>query len=117
MALSRWRRWSRVVALVLLAAVVRVPHNASDDQDCSPWLAIQPVNGGAAVAQDDEATPADHCAICHWTRLLRSPLTSLGVMVAPAGTATTLERGPQNTYVAHAHNQLPARAPPPAEPL
>jgi hypothetical protein len=99
--------------LVLLAAIVRLPHGAADDQACSPWLAIQPANGGAAVAQDDGASPApDHCAICHWTRLLRSPLTPLGVFVAPAGAATTLERGPQHSYVAPVHNHLPARAPP-----
>jgi hypothetical protein len=98
---------------VLLAAVVRLPHSAADDRDCAPWLATQPANGGSAIAQDDGAIPSpDHCAICHWTRLLRSPLTPLGVMVAPAGTATTLERDPRNTYVAHAHKQLPARAPP-----
>jgi hypothetical protein len=98
---------------VLLAAVVRLPHTAADDQECSPWLGIQPAGGGSAIAQDDGATPSpDHCAICHWTRLLRSPLTPLGVGVAPAGTATTLERGSQNTYVTHVHDKLSARAPP-----
>ena len=113
MTLGRWRRWSRVVALVLLAAIVRLPHTAPDDDACTPWLAIQFANGGAAVAQDDGVSPApDHCAICHWTRLLRSPLTPLGVFVGPAGAATTLERGPQHSYVAPVNSHLPARAPP-----
>ena len=113
MTLCRWRRWSRVVALVLLAAAVRLPHSAADDQDCLPWLAVQPADGGMAVAQDEGASQApDHCAICHWTRLLRSPLTPLGVVVAPAGAATTLERGPQHSHVAPVNEHLPARAPP-----
>jgi hypothetical protein len=113
--MSSWqfRRWSRVVALVLLAATVRLPHAAADDDACAPWLLIQSADGGMAVAQDSgaAATP-DHCAICHWTRLLRSPLTPLGVLFAAAGAATTLERGPQHVYVVPVQDHLPARAPP-----
>ena len=113
MTLWQLRRWSRVVALVLLAATVRLPHAAADDEACAPWLSIQPADGGMAVAQDNGVSPAtDHCAICHWTRLLRSPLTPLGVLFAATGAATTLERGPQHSYVAPVHNHLPARAPP-----
>jgi hypothetical protein len=113
MTLGEVRRWSRVVALVLLAATVRLPHGAADDQACSPWLATAPATGGLGVAQDDgDAPPPDHCAICHWTRLLRSPLTPLGVVVLPTGAATTLDRGARHSYVAPVNDHLPARAPP-----
>jgi hypothetical protein len=113
MRVWRLKRWSRAVALVLLAATVRLSHIAADDAACAPWLSIQPADGGMAVAQDNGVSSAsDHCAICHWTRLLRSPLTPLGVLFAASGAARPLERGPQHPYVAPVRPHLPARAPP-----
>jgi hypothetical protein len=115
MSLSRMRRWSRVVAVMLLIAAARgTPHFAQDDIGCD--LAI------LAAAEHDESKHGfrssgdsgerDHCALCHWSRLLRSPLTALGVNVTPAAPAA-LEQG----FVAPAPvspipEELPARAPP-----
>jgi hypothetical protein len=113
MRLCQLRRWSRVVALVLLAATVRLPHSVADDLACAPFVSVLAADGGMALAQDNGASPApDHCAICHWTRLLRSPLTPLGVLFSSAGAATIVERGPQHPYVAPVRSHLPARAPP-----
>jgi hypothetical protein len=115
MRLLRLRRWSRVVALVLLAASVRPIHAASDDQACSIWPDALSAQGGAA-SLDTGNGPApgapEHCALCHWTRLLRSPLTQTGLTIAAAAAATPLEKPGPGSYVSPADDHLPARAPP-----
>jgi hypothetical protein len=115
MRLLRLRRWSRVVALVLLAASVRPIHAASDDQACSIWPAALSAQGGVA-SLDTGNGPApgapEHCALCHWTRLLRSPLTQTGLTIAAVATATPLDKPGAGSYVSPADDHLPARAPP-----
>ena len=115
MRVWRLKRWSRAVALVLLTVAVRPPHAAADDPACFPWLdaaadhtAQTSFATGSAPASDSQ----EHCAICHWTRLLRSPLTPIGVSITAATPATTLERSGPPAYVAPIHDHLPARAPP-----
>ena len=115
MRLMRLRRWSRVVALVLLAASVRPIHTASDDQACSIWSdGLSAPGSAASLDSGDGPTPGapDHCALCHLTRLLRSPLTQTGVTIAALGAATPLEKPGRGSYVSPAHDHLPARAPP-----
>lgn len=111
------RRWSRMVAVILLiAAIPAMPHFAQDDLACDLT--------GLAPAQHDEsqhgfrasgdATEREHCALCHWSRSLRSPLTALGLTVAPASAAaiehSLLAAPPASPVLEH----LPARAPPAA---
>ena len=110
----RLRRWFRAVALVLLAAALRLPHTSADDLACSSLLAALSTDGETTTVRDGAEAPAapEHCAICHWTRLLRSPLTPAGVSIAPAGAATPLERGAHSVYLAPADDLLSARAPP-----
>ena len=54
----------------------------------------------------------EHCAICHWTRLLRSPLTVVGISTTNVGPATLVLRGALPAHVDEVNEHLPARAPP-----
>jgi hypothetical protein len=100
---------------VLLLASVRPVHTASDDEACSPWQdALSAQNGTAFLARENGPSPAgqEHCAVCHWTRLLRSPLTQTGLTIAAAAATTPLERTGPGSYVSPTQDYLPARAPP-----
>jgi hypothetical protein len=108
------RRWTRVVALLLLVASVRPFHSASDDPGCAWPDAVSTRDGHSVLAKATEASSGtqDHCAICHWTRLLRSPLTETGLTVAVSQATTALQSAGPSDYVAPTHDHLPARAPP-----
>jgi hypothetical protein len=104
-----------VVALVLLAVSLRPFHAASDDQACSAWPDALSAHGSDSSLSNQTGLASgaqDHCAICHWTRLLRSPLTPAGVTISAATAATTLEKSGTSVYVAPIDDHLPARAPP-----
>jgi hypothetical protein len=114
MKLVRLRHWSRVVALVLLVVSVRPFHAAADDPGCA-WPDTVSTRDGAsslAKASGTGSGTQDHCAICHWSRLLRSPLTGTGFTVVAAAATTPLECAGPRGYVAPTHDHLPARAPP-----
>jgi hypothetical protein len=108
------RRWTRVVALLLLVASVRPFHSASDDPGCAWPDAVSTRDGRSVLAKASDTTSGaqDHCAICHWTRLLRSPLTDIGLTVAASQATTALPSSGPRDYVAPTHDHLPARAPP-----
>src|SRR5690349_24381997 len=114
MRFVRVRRWTRIVALLLLVASVRPFHSASDDPGCAWPDAVSSRDGGSALAKaTGTATGAqDHCAICHWTRVLRSPLTETGVTVVALSATATLESSGPRVCLAPTHDHLPARAPP-----
>ena len=107
------RRWARTVALLLLVASARLPHLGQDDQACASL-----VSGGSSQdkstlgAGADTTSQPEHCAICHWTRLLRSPLTVVGITTTNVGPATLVLRGAIPLHVDPIHEHLPARAPP-----
>jgi hypothetical protein len=107
------RRWARAVALVLLVASARLPHVGQDDQACAPVFAggssqdYSALGAGSGVESQPE-----HCAICHWTRLLRSPLTSVGLTSGSLMPATVVLRHAPPLHVDPVDNLLPARAPP-----
>ena len=110
------RRWSRVLAVVLLLTAARgVPHLGLDDLACE-------LGGYEGSTPHDESThvlrpaptddPQDHCAVCHWARLLRSSrlsLTSWSVHLAPALAVVTT---PSRALTPFSLGGLPARAPP-----
>lgn len=115
MSLLRLRRWSRVVSVVLLcAAAGGLPHFAADDPGC-----LIPVESFDAHEETQHVVraagavhTADHCAICHWTRSLRSPRAgSVPVGAAPLSSATLLRLQPP-VHPAPVMEHLPARAPP-----
>lgn len=107
------RRWARTVALLLLVTSARLPHLGQDDQACIGF-----VSGGSSQDSSafgvgsDAASQPEHCAICHWTRLLRSPLTVVGITTTSVGPATLVLRGALPVHVDPVHEHLPARAPP-----
>ena len=110
----RLRRWSRVVAFVLLAVSVRPFHAASDDPGCAWPETVSTRDGGSVLAKASEpsAGTQDHCAVCHWSRLLRSPLTGTGLTFAASQATAALQSSGPGDYVASTHDHLPARAPP-----
>jgi hypothetical protein len=113
MRLWRGRRWARLLAAMLLAASVRLPHAAQDDLACSALFAGASSQDGSTLIPGAGLTPqADHCAICHWTRLLRSPLAADGVAIGGVGPATLVSRVPLSAPSDPVHQKLSARAPP-----
>jgi hypothetical protein len=107
------RRWARTVALVLLVASARLPHLGQDDQLCA-GLSSGGSSGGSSVLVAGSGAPSrpEHCAICHWTRLLRSPLTVIGISPIDVEPATLVLRGALPDHADPVHDHLPARAPP-----
>ena len=108
----RLRRWPRIVALLLLVASARLPHAGQDDDACATLAAGSSQDGSAIIDGTGTASQPDHCAICHWTRLLRSPLTVVGVTVASVGPATVVARLALPVHTNPVNEHLPARAPP-----
>ena len=107
------RRWARTVALLLLLASARLPHLGQDDQACAGSLSGGSSPEASALgAGSDAASQPEHCAICHWTRLLRSPLTVVGITSTHVGPATLVLRGALPLHVDPIDEHLPARAPP-----
>jgi hypothetical protein len=107
------RRWARTVALVLLVASARLPHLGQDDQACVSFTSGGSSRDNSALGNGSDAvSQPEHCAICHWTRLLRSPLTVVGITTAPVGPATLVLRGALPAHVDPVDEHVPARAPP-----
>ena len=107
------RRWARTVALVLLVASARLPHLGQDDQLCASLSSDESSQHNSVLgAGSDAPSQPEHCAICHWTRLLRSPLTVVGITTTNAGPATLVLRGALPAHVDPVDEHLPARAPP-----
>jgi mono/diheme cytochrome c family protein len=109
------RRWSRVVAVMLFLAMAGgLPHIGQDDPACD-GAAQYSEAGDASQHGLRAAGPAaghDHCALCHWTRSLRSPLTPLGVLVATVTHSSPVSRTAAPPPSAPVLEHLPARAPP-----
>ena len=107
------RRWARTVALVLLVASARLPHVGQDDQLCASVTSNESSPDDSVLGDaSGAASQPDHCAICHWTRLLRSPLTVVGISATNVGPATLVLRGAIPAHVDPVTGHLPARAPP-----
>lgn len=115
MLLERLRRCSRLVAtLLVLALVGAAPHVAREDQACLP-LEGQVFGDHAetehALRAGDHQEP-DHCAVCHWTRSLRAPAVTLAVGAVDCTTRTRIARGAGRELFPPLLALLPARAPP-----
>jgi hypothetical protein len=107
------RRWARTVALLLLVASARLPHLGQDDKECASVASAESSRSASAYGAGSEAaSQPEHCAICHWTRLLRSPLTAVGITSTGAGPATLVLRGALPVHADPVPEHLPARAPP-----
>jgi len=110
------RRWARVIAMILLIAAGRgLPHFAQDDPGCAPGLLLEAAGAdGSAhvIGGAPPVHPKTHCALCHWSRSLRSPLSSLSSSVAQAPPPTLVARRPASAAAAVVLPAVPARAPP-----
>ena len=116
MRLQRLRASSRLVAcLLLLAWLGGGPHLISDDPACLPGAAEaygdhdetqHQIRAGAAAAQE-------HCALCHWTRSLRSARQQVARGLSNAAPAGAVAATPRRAHRAPVLAHLPARAPPP----
>jgi hypothetical protein len=111
--LSGFRRWSRLLAVLLLLASGRLPHVAADDAACVPGSAEAAAHDETRHAyRDGSVAHTDHCAVCHWARSLRAP--------GGASAAAAIEVRPESSVVALAAHPpqgpflegLAARAPP-----
>ena len=116
MSLARMRRWSRVLAVILVIAAGRgLPHFAQDDPACSPG-GVQSYAGHQesdhALGEAQRADDQSHCALCHWSRSLRSPLTSLSLWVAHVPPPVLVSPRPASAAAVVVIASLPARAPP-----
>jgi mono/diheme cytochrome c family protein len=115
MSLRQMRRWSRLVSvLLLLATASGLPHWAQDDGACLN-TAADPYGSHdetqhALVAGDQEGQ--EHCALCHWTRQLRSPRPALSASIVVVAPPTSISRVDVRAHAAPALDNLPARAPP-----
>jgi hypothetical protein len=107
------RQWmSRTIALLLLlVAASGMPHGSADDPACRVPQGEQAGQPSPAIGAET-TLDHEHCAICHWTRSLRSPLVAAvgsdvplaaGLMILPGIAAD--RRSPDT-------DNLPARAPP-----
>ena len=100
---------------MLVLAAVRLPHFAADDAACAPVVVT-------AYGEHDESQHAlqsatteaadEHCAICHWTRSLRSPRPSLAGQSAAAAAHGVAHWTGEAEVLTPSLERLPARAPP-----
>jgi hypothetical protein len=115
MSLRQMRRWSRLVSvLLLLATSSGLPHWAQDDAACL-ITAADPYGSHdetqhALVAGDHEGE--EHCALCHWTRQLRSPRPAFSASIVVAVPPTSITGVGVRAHAAPVLDHLPARAPP-----
>jgi hypothetical protein len=114
MTMLRMRRWSRVIALAVLAATVRLPHVGLDDAACAPAAE----GSYAPHHETDHAVRAaaqggtDHCAICHLTRSTRMSRPAVALCAADCPVVELVAAETTSSACAAPHAQLPARAPP-----
>ena len=117
MSLFRMRQLSRVVALALLLATARgLPHIAQDDDACVSEAL-------ASITQHDESRHAfragrtverEHCAVCHWTRSLRTLRAAVAVVAAQVVHPQLIVESTGRLHLPPVSENLPARAPPTA---
>jgi hypothetical protein len=114
MRFMRTHRWLRLVAALLLFTTVRLPHVDLDDAACAP------VPSGAYAAHDEtqhalgtaKHDTTDHCALCHWTRTLRSSRPQSTGSIADSPRLAHLAGGAVAARPGATPASLPARAPP-----
>jgi hypothetical protein len=112
MRLFRLRRLARIIAaLLLLAPVVAGPHVDDGDRACAPIVVDEHDESKHRFAP---SVPIDHehCAICHWTRLPRSPFAPIAALRSQLAAGLTIDERDPFTHRAPALDKLPARAPP-----
>jgi hypothetical protein len=88
---------------------------AADDVGCVPAVVSSPGDHDETQHSFRPGAPPterEHCAICHWSRSLRSPRTSLVVATAEVKPPYILSRSTEPRVESAILENLPARAPP-----
>ena len=112
MTLVRLRRSSRAVAvLLLLASAAGGPHLDRGDRACAPTVVDEHDESKHRFATS-VPSEHEHCAICHWTRLPRSPFTAIPAFQSPLAAGVAIDDRNPFEHRAPALDKLPARAPP-----
>ena len=76
MSLRLLRRSSRAVAaFLLLSSFLQLPHPSQSDRFCLPGPEAHDESKHVITSVSD-ADHSEHCAICHWTRLLKPVFAS-----------------------------------------
>lgn len=115
MHVFRVRRWSRFVAILLLLVTAgALPHAAEDDAGCLP-IAGEAYEGHRETdhaLRAGEREAHNHCALCHWTRSLRSLRAQSAVVAVFVEPPVTLVRPADRSHFPPVLDHLPVRAPP-----
>jgi len=110
MVLTRLRRSSRAIAVLLLASFWGLTHRAGDDLCAADFVQAhdhsQHVIGAAASGAPD------HCAVCHSVRAPRRPLDPAPQLHSPLVLSAVVDLSQAVSHRAPALDNLPARAPP-----
>ena len=109
MCLARLRRFSRGIALVLLASFWGLSHWTGDDA-CALIVEAHDESRHAIGAATGE-TP-DHCAVCHSLRTPRRPFGRISHVASPFLTGVVIDTSTASLHLDPAHTRVPARAPP-----
>jgi hypothetical protein len=97
--------------LLLAVSAAGVPHFDRGDRACAPIVVDQHDESKHAI-RAPVTVEHDHCAICHWTRLPRSPFAPLVSFRSPLAAGVAIDQRELFTHRAPALDKLPARAPP-----
>jgi hypothetical protein len=112
MSLRLLRRSSRAIAVfLLLTSCVQLPHPSLSDRFCVPGPEAHDESKHVFTTVD-EAGHADHCAICHWTRLLKPEFSDGPVTPTRSDAGGALIGSASFTWRDPALAHLPPRAPP-----
>lgn len=112
MSLRLLRQSSRAIAAVLLlTSFVQLPHPSRNDDFCLPGPEAHDESKHVFTTVDEAGHP-EHCAICHWTRLLNPEFSSGPVTPVRADASSALIGSASFTWLDPALTHLPPRAPP-----
>lgn len=112
MSLRLVQRSSRAIAAVLLlVSVVQLPHPSRNDDFCLPGLEEHDEQKHVFTTVD-ETDHGEHCAICHWTRLLKPEFSSSPVTPIQSDAGGDLIGSTAFPRIDPALTHLPPRAPP-----
>ena len=108
------RRSSRLIAsLLLLSSLWQLPHRWQDDQACAPRSEAHDESQHVFTASQ-AADHAEHCAVCHWTRILKPGETSAASAATTRGATRDLGPFAADWIRDPGSDRLPPRAPPAA---
>jgi hypothetical protein len=114
MSLGRRRRSTRfLAAMLLLATMWQLPHRSADDEVCLPASEAHDESKHVFTVETGSGH-ADHCAVCHWMRLLKPDLSVRTAAVHVDGAGDDLSGSGAVVHRDPASENLPPRAPPSA---